>query len=243
MERRISNNTRRNRKVNINDPRTLNRRELSWMLSDIADRCNNDCRAISGSGSCRIYTQFEFCLDRVAAVVKERPALKDREPFNTVLSGDRGAMAQLSMRNLFEIVLTTQSGMTVEQFRDDVKKWLATAKHPRWNRPYTELVYQPMLEVRRYLRANGYKTYIATGGSEEFVREYAERVYGIPPEQVAGTAQPVKYGTQLNLSQTIEHRSGSYNLKAAHFHRARQAFHELLVVFDNQNRFSERPGG
>ena len=141
-----------------------------------------------------LYTQVVFCLDRVDAVAKEKPELKDREPFKTVLSGDREALATLSMRDLLEIVLVTQSGMTVEQFRDDVKKWLATAKHPRWNRPYTELVYQPMLEVLSYLRANGYKTFIATGGSGSFVREYSEKVYGIPPEQVAGTAQAYKYG-------------------------------------------------
>jgi haloacid dehalogenase-like hydrolase len=141
-----------------------------------------------------IYTQFEFCLDRVGAVVKEKPELKDREPFKTVLSGDREAMAKLSMRDLFEIVLTTQSGMTVEQFSADVNRWLATAKHPRWNRPYTELVYQPMLEVLSYLRASGYKTLIATGGSDSFVREYSAPIYGIAPAQVAGTAQPAKYG-------------------------------------------------
>jgi hypothetical protein len=141
-----------------------------------------------------VYTQFMFCLDRVGAVVKEKPALKDREPFSTVLSGDREAIAKLSMRDLFEILLTTQSWVTVEEFSADVKKWLATAKHPRWKRPYTELVYQPMLEVLSYLRANGYKTFIATGGSNSFVPEYSEPVYGIPPEQVAGTTQPVKYG-------------------------------------------------
>jgi phosphoglycolate phosphatase-like HAD superfamily hydrolase len=141
-----------------------------------------------------LYTQIMYCLDRVGAVVEEKPELKDREPFKTVLSGDHEAIAKLSMRDLFEIVLATQSGMTVEEFRADVKKWLATAKHPRWKRPYTELVYQPMLEVLSYLRANGYKTYIATGGSTGFVREYSEQVYGIPPEQVAGTTQVFKYG-------------------------------------------------
>lgn len=141
-----------------------------------------------------VYTQFMFCLDRVGAVVKEKPALKDREPFSTILSGDREAIAKLSMRDLFEILLTTQSWVTVEEFSADVKQWLGTAKHPRWKRPYTELVYQPMLEVLSYLRANGYKTFIATGGSNSFVREYSETVYGIPPEQVAGTSQSVKYG-------------------------------------------------
>ncbi len=84
--------------------------------------------------------------------------------------------------------------MTVEEFNADVKKWLATAKHPRWNRPYTELTYQPMLEVLKYFRANGYKTYIVTGGGQDFVRVYAEQVYGIPPEQVVGTQGGTKYG-------------------------------------------------
>jgi hypothetical protein len=141
-----------------------------------------------------VYTQIIYCLDRVGALVKEKPELKDREPFKTVLSGDREAIGKLSMKELFEIVLATQSGMTVEQFSADVKKWLATAKDPRWKRPYTELTYQPMQEVLKYLRANGYRNYIATGGSTGFVRVYSEQVYGIPPEQVAGTTQPFKYG-------------------------------------------------
>jgi phosphoserine phosphatase len=141
-----------------------------------------------------LYTQIVYCLDRVPVLARERPDLKDREPFKAILSGNRDAIAQLSMKELFEIVLATQSGMTIEEFRDDVKKWLAAAKHPRWNRPYTELVYQPMLEVLRYLRANGYKTFIATGGSASFVREYSDKVYAIPPEHVAGTEQSFKYG-------------------------------------------------
>jgi len=104
-----------------------------------------------------VYTQFVYCLEHVGPLVKEKPELKDREPFKTILYGDREAIAKLSMRDLFEILLATQSGMNVEEFRDDVRKWLAAAKHPRWNRPYTELVYQPMLEVLHYLRANAYK--------------------------------------------------------------------------------------
>jgi hypothetical protein len=141
-----------------------------------------------------LYTQVVFCLDRVGALARERPELRNREPFKAILSGDREAIAKLSVRELVEVVVATQSEMTVEAFRADVQNWLATAKHPRWNRPYTELVYQPMLEVLRYLRANGYKTFIATGGSSGFVREYSDKVYGIPPEQVAGTEQAFKYG-------------------------------------------------
>src|SRR5271166_4737373 len=141
-----------------------------------------------------VYTQLVFCLEHVGALVKAKPELKNREPFKTVLSGNREAIAKLSMRDFFEIVLGTQSGMDVEAFREISRKWLAEAKHPRWDRLYTELVYQPMIEVLNHLRANGYRTFIATGGSAGFVREYAQKVYGIVPEQVAGTEQAFKYG-------------------------------------------------
>jgi phosphoglycolate phosphatase-like HAD superfamily hydrolase len=141
-----------------------------------------------------VYTQVVYCLERVPVVVKARPELRDREPFKTVLSGDQEAVARLPMKDLEEILAATLSGMTVEEFNAEVKKWLRTAKHPRWKRPYTDLVYQPMLEVLKFFRANGYKTYIVTGGGQDFVRVYAEQVYGIPPEQVVGTAGGTKYG-------------------------------------------------
>jgi haloacid dehalogenase-like hydrolase len=111
-----------------------------------------------------------------------------------VLSGNRQAMAKLSMNDLFKILAATLTGMSVDQFRDEVKTWLASARDPRWKRPYTELTYQPMREVLAYLRASGYKTYIVTGGGQDFVRVYSEAVYGIPPEQVVGTAGGTKYG-------------------------------------------------
>ena len=141
-----------------------------------------------------MYSQVVYCLDRVPAVVAKKPELKNVEPFKTVLSGNREAMAKLSMQDLEKILVATLTGMTVEEFNAEAKKWIETAKHPRWKRPYTELVYQPMLEVLRYLRANGYKTYIVTGGGQDFVRVYAEQVYGIPPEQVVGTAGATKFG-------------------------------------------------
>src|SRR5258706_1679593 len=141
-----------------------------------------------------MYTQVIYCLDRVPAVAAQKPELKDVEPFKTVLSGNREAMATLTMRDLEKILAATLTGMQVEEFNDQVKKWLRTARHPRWNRPYTELVYQPMLEVLRYLRDNGYKTYIVTGGGQDFVRVYSERVYGIPPEQVVGSMGGTKLG-------------------------------------------------
>ncbi len=140
-----------------------------------------------------IYTQAVYCLDRVPTLVEQKPALKNVEPFKTVLSGDREAIAKLPLKDLEEIAAATLSGMTVEQFRLDVKSWLASAKHPRYQRPYTELVYQPMLEAMRLLRASGYKTCIVTGGGQDFVRVYAEQVYGIPPEQVVGSAGQTRF--------------------------------------------------
>lgn len=141
-----------------------------------------------------MYTQVVYCLERVPAVVKAKPELAKVEPFKTVLSGDREAMAKLTMPDLEKILAATLTGMTVEQFGTQVKDWLATAKHPRFKRPYTELVYQPMLEVMRLFRAHGYKTYFVTGGGQDFVRVYSEQVYGIPPEEVVGTAGGTRYG-------------------------------------------------
>jgi phosphoglycolate phosphatase-like HAD superfamily hydrolase len=141
-----------------------------------------------------IYTQVLYCLDRVPAVVKEKPELAKVEPFNTVLSGDREAIAKLSMDDLLKILATTLSGMSVDEFSAEVKKWLQTARNPRWKQPYTELTYLPMIELLKYLRANGYRTYIVTGGGQDFVRVYSEEVYGIPPEQVVGTMGGTKYG-------------------------------------------------
>ena len=141
-----------------------------------------------------MYTQFVFCLDRVPAVVAKHPELRDAEPFKTVMSGDRAAIAKLSKADLEKIAAATLSGMTVDELQREVKQWLATARDPRWHKRYDELVYQPMLEVMAYLRANGYRTYIVTGGGQDFVRAYAMAAYGIPPEQVVGTAGSVTYG-------------------------------------------------
>jgi phosphoglycolate phosphatase-like HAD superfamily hydrolase len=141
-----------------------------------------------------MYAQVVYCLDRVAVVVKQRPTLANEEPFKTVLSGDSEAIGKLPQADLEKILAVTLSGMSVDAFATEVKAWLAVARHPRWQRPYTELVYQPMLELMKYLRASGYKTYIVTGGGQDFVRVYAQRVYGIPPEQVVGTAGGVTYG-------------------------------------------------
>jgi phosphoglycolate phosphatase-like HAD superfamily hydrolase len=141
-----------------------------------------------------MYTQVIYCLERVKVIAEKKPELKIVEPFKTVLSGNREAIAKLTKKDLEKILAATLTGMTVEEFTADVRNWLATAKHPRYKRPYTDLVYQPMLEVMKFLRANGYKTYFVTGGGQDFVRVYSEQVYGIPPEQVVGSAAATQFG-------------------------------------------------
>jgi phosphoglycolate phosphatase-like HAD superfamily hydrolase len=141
-----------------------------------------------------IYSQVMYCLDRVPVLVKAKPELARVEPFKTVMSGNIGAIAKLGEQDLIKILAATLTGMSVDEFRGQVTEWLASAKHPRWKRPYTELTYLPMQEVLKYLRANGYKTYIVTGGGQDFVRVYAEATYGVPPEQVVGSAGGTKFG-------------------------------------------------
>jgi len=141
-----------------------------------------------------MYAQVMYCLDRVPVVVKAKPELAKIEPFKTVMSGNRAAIAKMSEGDLIKIAAATLSGMPVEEFQAEVKQWLVEARDPRWKKPYTELTYLPMQEVLKYLRTNGYKTYIVTGGGQDFVRVYSETVYGIPTEQVVGTAGGTKYG-------------------------------------------------
>ncbi|MFL5254104.1 MAG: HAD family hydrolase [Rhodopila sp.] len=145
-----------------------------------------------------VYTQVVYCLDRVPAVVRAKPELARAEPFRTVLSGDREAIARLSKDDLIRIAAATLTGMSVDAFEDEVKTWLGAARDPRWKRPYTDLTYLPMIEVMRFLRANGYRTCIVTGGGQDFVRVYAEEVYGVPPEQVVGTAGGTRYSYDGN---------------------------------------------
>ncbi|MGA8691924.1 MAG: HAD family hydrolase [Methyloceanibacter sp.] len=141
-----------------------------------------------------MYTFMTYALERVPVLAKAKPELSNIEPFKTVLSGDRDAIAKLTTPDLEKILAAALTGMTVDEFQTEVHKWLATAKHPRWDRPYTELVYEPMQEVLRYLRANGYKIYIVTGGGQDFARMGSDEMYSIPPEQVVGTTDATKYG-------------------------------------------------
>ena len=145
-----------------------------------------------------IYSQVLYCLDRVRTVAAQKPELGNAEPFKTVLSSDREAIARLSKEDLGKILAATLTGMSVEEFQTEVQSWLATARDPRWHRPYTDLTYLPMQELLKYLRANGYRTYIVTGGGQDFVRVYSDQVYGIPPEQVVGTAGGTQYGYEKN---------------------------------------------
>jgi phosphoglycolate phosphatase-like HAD superfamily hydrolase len=141
-----------------------------------------------------LYSFVMYALDRVPALVKAKPELAKIEPFKTVMSGNREAMAKFTLPDMEKIIAAAYTGMTVEQFNAEAKKWLAEAKDPRWKKPYTELTYLPMQEVLKYLRASGYKTYIVTGGGQDFVRVYSEAIYGIPPEQVVGSALGTSYG-------------------------------------------------
>ena len=135
-----------------------------------------------------IYTQLAFALDRVKALAPEHPEWKTTQPFQAVLEGDMKALAAAGEKGLVEIIAVTHAGMSTADFEAIVTDWIATAKHPRFDRLYTDLVYQPMLELLAFLRANGFETFIASGGGIEFMRPWTERVYGVPPQNVVGSS-------------------------------------------------------
>ena len=149
-----------------------------------------------------LYTQVVFAIDEVVAMAPKHPEWREKEPFKSILAHDRAAMLKFSIQDFEKVVAVTHSGMTVQQFLEIVKRWLAEAKQPRFKRPYTECVYQPMLELMQYLRDNKFKVYIVTGGGQEFVRAFGEKVYGVPPEQVVGSMGKVKY--EFNKEGTPE---------------------------------------
>jgi phosphoserine phosphatase len=140
-----------------------------------------------------MYAQMAFVLDRVKALAPGHPEWKDTQPFKAALEGDLKTLAGSGERGLLDLVMATHAGMTTDEFATIVTDWIATAKHPRFDRPYTRLVYQPMLELLAYLRDNGFKTFIVSGGGIEFMRPWAERVYGVPPEQVVGSSVKTRY--------------------------------------------------
>jgi phosphoserine phosphatase len=140
-----------------------------------------------------LYGQAMFAVDRVAKLAPQHPEWRQQQPFQAVLEGDRQAMGKFTEADWLQIIAVTHAGMSTQEFNSLVTEWIATAKAPRFNRAYTDLIYQPMLEVMRYLREKGFRTYIVTGGGQAFVRAYSERVYGVPPEQVVGSSIVTKY--------------------------------------------------
>ncbi len=139
------------------------------------------------------YFQLLFALDRVQGAGAQHPEWKTKQPFKAALDGDLKALVASGEKGLVELIMATHAGMTPDEFAQIVKQWLATARHPRFQRPYDELVYQPMLEVLAYLRANGFKTFIVSGGGIEFLRVFSEARYGIPPEQVVGSSIKTRF--------------------------------------------------
>ncbi|MCJ7435315.1 MAG: haloacid dehalogenase-like hydrolase, partial [Anaerolineales bacterium] len=137
--------------------------------------------------------QFFFALDRVKALAPQHPEWKDQEPFASLLKGDLQTVLAGGDQALLELVMATHAGMTSVEFEIIIKEWLATTKHPKYNTPYTECVYQPMIELLDYLRVNGFKNFVISGGGIEFMRAWTEQVYGIPPEQIVGSSIKTKY--------------------------------------------------
>lgn len=140
-----------------------------------------------------MYVQIAFALDRVKALSARHPEWRTTEPFRSILADDREQLALLGEKGMLEAVAATHAGITTEEFAKTVLDWLATARHPRFKRPYTELIYQPMVELLAFLRANQFKTFIVSGGGIEFMRPWTERTYGIPPERVVGSSGVTKY--------------------------------------------------
>lgn len=150
-----------------------------------------------------IYTQLQFAIDRVQQLAPSHPEWREKEPFASLLKGDvRGALAG-GERAMLEIVMATHAGTSTDEFEGIVTSWIATARHPATGRLYSEMVYQPMLEVLSYLRANGFKTFIVSGGGVEFMRPWSERVYGIPPEQVIGSSIKVKWEMRAGVPSLV----------------------------------------
>lgn len=140
-----------------------------------------------------IYFQFAFAMDRVKAMAPQNPEWRDQEPFKSIVAGDVKALLGAGEKGLLEMVAATHAGMTCDEFDSTARQWFKTARHPRFDRPYNQLVYQPMLELLAYLRANGFRTFIVSGGGVEFMRAFATEAYGIPPDQIIGSMGKLKY--------------------------------------------------
>jgi phosphoglycolate phosphatase-like HAD superfamily hydrolase len=197
-----------------------------------------------------VYSQLIYVFDRVPALVKADPKLANVEPFKTVMSRNMAAISKLTMPDLERLAGATLSGMTLDDFHAQVAAWIAQAEDPRWHKHYTDLTYQPMKEVMAYLRANGYKTYIVTGGGQDFVRTYAEATYGVPPEQVIGTAGAVKYvypndGTPhlVKLPKLIVNDNDAGKPEAIHLEIGRRPFAAFGNSTGDQQMLEYTKGG
>ncbi|WP_231745219.1 MULTISPECIES: HAD family phosphatase [Microbulbifer] len=140
-----------------------------------------------------IYTQLLYAIDKVKEMAPRHPEWKQKEPFTSIIEGDTKKALEGGKPALMQLIAATHTGISGEEFHDSVRQWLSTARHPETNKPYTEMIYQPMLELLNYLRANGYKTFIVSGGGIDFLRAFAESTYGIPPEQVVGSSLKAWY--------------------------------------------------
>lgn len=150
-----------------------------------------------------VYVQMAFMVDRIRAMAKDNPEWKNQQPFKAVLDGDMKALMKAGEKGLVQLIGATHAGMSVDEFHYMVLQWLATARHPKTGRLYTEMVYQPMVELLAYLRGHGYKTYIVSGGGVEFMRPWVEKVYGIPPEQVIGSSIKTRYEIQDDVPRLV----------------------------------------
>ncbi|WP_332864918.1 HAD family hydrolase [Pannus brasiliensis] len=158
------------------------------------------------------YFQGFFLIDRLKAMVKDHPEWRNEQPYRTILEGDREAIAGFTEKDIVRLLAVTHTGMTVEEFQTLSIDWLKNAEHPRFNRPFTEIVFQPQLELLDYLRANGFKIFIVSGGGIEFVRAFSEEVYGIPPEQVIGSSVKTRFEERDGRSTLVKlPELGSYD--------------------------------
>ncbi|MFW2405933.1 MAG: HAD family hydrolase [Gammaproteobacteria bacterium] len=151
-----------------------------------------------------LYFQLLFARDRVLAMAAEHPEWREEQPFKAVLEDDKATLATFGLRELGQIMMATHAGLTVSEFSLIARQWLDTARHPRFDRPFDRVIYQPMLEVLAYLRANGFKTFIVSGGGIEFIRTFAEDAYGIPPDQVVGSSIVTEFRTDADRSFLVK---------------------------------------
>ncbi|MFI4917386.1 MAG: HAD family hydrolase [Phycisphaerales bacterium JB060] len=156
------------------------------------------------------YFQLIFAVDRVKAMAADHPEWQDQEPFKSAIAGDMEALMATGKEGLMKILAASHTGMTTEEFADSVRQWLATDRHPTTGKKYTQMVYKPMLELLEYLRAKGYKTFIVSGGGIDFLRVFAEEVYGIPPEQVVGTSVAAKYEVRDGVPLLVKQPEGLF---------------------------------